>query len=205
MLTPTRPTPPAWAAELALSLHTLQQAAERARTAHQSASAASALLRGEVDHTSQSPAGELHAIVVSYDGYARHPYTEVVAEVALAHSHLTLSLARTWHRAAHAYAYAASCALIDLAAHGRSIQPTASHTVAVPPPPSPESALASAYQRAITLQQTVMPKGQSYTCLPWDRSAQAWQDFATAADHAVWQLVASLDGAGQSATTASGR
>lgn len=198
---PTHPNPPAWASELATGLYCLKGAAARAQLAYDSASVAALSLTSDVARADASTGTDaLYAVVVSYDGYARRQATEVLREIAFAHSGLELSLARVWHRAAHAYAYAAGCALAELAAHGRA-QLTASHTVAIPAPPHLDEEIGAAYGRAVTLQQAVRPSREPYGTLPWARSAEAWHAFADTADDRLWQLLRSP----QAAETASGR
>ncbi|MFI5752445.1 hypothetical protein ACIBBE_42865 [Streptomyces sp. NPDC051644] len=187
MSNPTCHTPSLWAAGLTAQLDSLKDAAERARTAHDSASTASHSLTADVRLCEAAP-----GTVITYDGYARDHQTEVLREIAFAHRGLTMSVSRVWHRAAHAYAYAVSCLLIDLNAHGKDARLTAGHSVAVPAPPLHDAEACEAYRQAVTAQQAVVPSQQPYGALPWAHSADAWHRFAETADAQVRDMLMTL-------------
>ncbi|MFJ2819097.1 hypothetical protein [Streptomyces sp. NPDC087294] len=191
--TATDPTPPAWPAELVIGLNALKAAAERARSAHDSATMAALSLTREVTAADSGVGPDpLHNATVTYDGYIRHQMTEVLREIAFSHGGLQMSLARVWYRAARAYAYGISCALLDLRA-GHAALASASHATAIPDVPAFSDEMARVHTIARSAQQTVLPSSEPYGALPWGRSAKAWHDYATVSAQYVGPLLAELE------------
>ncbi|MET9162076.1 hypothetical protein ABZX56_30510 [Streptomyces parvulus] len=193
MLDPTRPKPPAWATEIAIGLHALKHAAERARIAYQSALAATDSLNGEVAAAEQALNGyttSMDAPLVTHDGYAHHPVTELQRSLALAHSELAWHLARIYRRTAYAYAYGCSALVVDLPEHGLRTRITSSHTDTIPRPHDHQ--LAALYWQARTADEATKPLGPgARSTRAWAHAGASWEGYAKATEAAFYEELTS--------------